>query len=587
MSDYQAPLDEMNFVVNRLLDLTNFAQAIDNEDASEDLLQAVLTEAGKLATQVWAPINASGDKEGVKLTDQGVKSASGFKQSYQEYSQGGWGGLYFDEQYGGQGLPFSFAMPVAEMTNAANMSLGLCPMLTAGAIEAIAEHGSETLKDTYLEKMVSGQWTGTMNLTEPHAGTDLAAITSTATPDGQHYRIKGQKIYITWGDHDMTDNIIHLVLAKLPDAPEGVKGISLFLVPKFLVNTDGSLGARNDAHAINTEHKLGIHASPTCVMSYGDNGGAVGYLVGQPHQGLSAMFTMMNNERLVVGLQGVSLSDRAYQGALKYARERIQCAPPGSKQRGAIIHHPDVRRMLMTMRSITEAGRAISYVTAAQIDLSHKAKDETVRGLALKRVGLLIPIVKGWCTEVSQEITSLGVQVHGGMGFIEETGAAQHQRDARILTIYEGTTGIQALDLVGRKTLYDQGAAMADLVQQMRDDLVLYGNAVSTQRQGYLSEAIDGLESSYKMLLKNAPNDVMFAGSVSFDLLMLSGYVCGAWQMLRSAGLVVLEENETFKSNKLSTVAYYLDHILPRFEAHRRSIVSGCESVMAIDAENL
>ncbi|MDB4001394.1 acyl-CoA dehydrogenase family protein [Oceanospirillaceae bacterium] len=587
MSDYQAPLDEMNFVVNRLLDLTNFAQAIDNEDASEDLLQAVLTEAGKLATQVWAPINASGDKEGVKLTDQGVKSASGFKQAYQEYSQGGWGGLYFDEQYGGQGLPFSFAMPVAEMTNAANMSLGLCPMLTAGAIEAIAEHGSETLKDTYLEKMVSGQWTGTMNLTEPHAGTDLAAITSTATPDGQHYRIKGQKIYITWGDHDMTDNIIHLVLAKLPDAPEGVKGISLFLVPKFLVNADGSLGARNDAHAINTEHKLGIHASPTCVMSYGDNGGAVGYLVGQPHQGLSAMFTMMNNERLVVGLQGVSLSDRAYQGALKYARERIQCVPPGSKQRGAIIHHPDVRRMLMTMRSITEAGRAISYVTAAQIDLSHKAKDETVRGLALKRVGLLIPIVKGWCTEVSQEITSLGVQVHGGMGFIEETGAAQHQRDARILTIYEGTTGIQALDLVGRKTLYDQGAAMADLVQQMRDDLVLHGNAVSTQRQGYLSEAIDGLESSYKMLLKNAPNDVMFAGSVSFDLLMLSGYVCGAWQMLRSAGLVVLEENETFKSNKLATVAYYLDHILPRFEAHRRSIVSGCESVMAIDAENL
>jgi len=587
MSDYQAPLDEMNFVVNRLLDLTNFARAIDNEDASEDLLQAVLTEAGKLATQVWAPINASGDKEGVKLTDQGVKSASGFKQAYQEYSQGGWGGLYFDEQYGGQGLPFSFAMPVAEMTNAANMSLGLCPMLTAGAIEAIAEHGSETLKDTYLEKMVSGQWTGTMNLTEPHAGTDLAAITSTATPDGQHYRIKGQKIYITWGDHDMTDNIIHLVLAKLPDAPEGVKGISLFLVPKFLVNADGSLGARNDAHAINTEHKLGIHASPTCVMSYGDNGGAVGYLVGQPHQGLSAMFTMMNNERLVVGLQGVSLSDRAYQGALKYARERIQCAPPGSKQRGAIIHHPDVRRMLMTMRSITEAGRAISYVTAAQIDLSHKAKDETVRGLALKRVGLLIPIVKGWCTEVSQEITSLGVQVHGGMGFIEETGAAQHQRDARILTIYEGTTGIQALDLVGRKTLYDQGAAMADLVQQMRDDLVLHGNAVSTQRQGYLSEAIDGLESSYKMLLKNAPNDVMFAGSVSFDLLMLSGYVCGAWQMLRSAGLVVLEENETFKSNKLATVAYYLDHILPRFEAHRRSIVSGCESVMAIDAENL
>jgi len=587
MSDYQAPLEEMNFVVNRLLDLTNFAKAIDNEDASEDLLQAVLVEADKLASQVWAPINASGDQEGVKLTDEGVKSASGFKQAYQEYAQGGWSSLYFDEQYGGQGLPFSFAMPVAEMTNAANMSLGLCPMLTAGAIEAIAAHGSEPLKDTYLEKMVSGQWTGTMNLTEPHAGTDLAVISSTATPEGDHFLIKGQKIYITWGDHDMTDNIIHLVLAKLPNAPEGVKGISLFLVPKFLVNTDGSLGKRNDAYAINTEHKLGIHASPTCVMSYGDNGGAIGYLLGQPHRGLSAMFTMMNNERLVVGLQGVSLSDRAYQGALKYARERIQCAAPGTKQRGAIIHHPDVRRMLMTMRSLTEAGRAIAYITAAQIDLSHNAKDETTRALAKKRVDLLIPIAKGWCTEVSQETTSLGVQVYGGMGFIEETGAAQHQRDARILTIYEGTTGIQALDLVGRKTLFDQGAAMADLVQQMRDDLLTHGEAVSKQHHGYMTEAIDGLESSYQRLLEQAPDDVMFAGSISFDLLMLSGYVCGAWQMIRSAGLVAMEENERFKANKLATVAYYLDHILPRFEAHRRSIVSGSQSVMAIGPDDL
>jgi len=460
-------------------------------------------------------------------------------------------------------------------------------MLTAGATEAIAAHGSEVLKDIYLAKMISGEWTGTMNLTEPHAGTDLAVITSTATPNGDHYLIKGQKIFITWGDHDMTDNIIHLVLAKLPGAPDGVKGISLFLVPKFLVNADGSLGERNDAYAINVEHKMGIHASPTCVMSYGDKGGAIGYLVGQPHQGLSAMFTMMNNERLVVGLQGVGLSDRAYQGALEYARDRVQCAAPGTKQRGAIIHHPDVRRMLMTMRSLTEAGRAIAYVTAAQIDLSHKATDATTRGLALKRVGLLTPIAKGWCTEVSQEVTSLGVQIHGGMGFIEETGAAQHQRDARILTIYEGTTGIQALDLVGRKTLFDQGAAMADLVQQMRDDLTLHGHAVSQRHQGYMSEAIDGLESSYQGLLENAQGDVMFAGAISFDLLMLSGYVCGAWQMIRSAALVAMEENDNFKANKLVTVAYYLDHILPRFEAHRRSIVAGSSSVMAIDADDL
>ena len=477
-------------------------------------------------------------------------------------------------------------MPVAEMINSANVSLALCPLLTTGAIEAIAAHGSEQIKDTYLAKMISGEWTGTMNLTEPHAGTDLAAITTTAKPNGDHFLVKGQKIYITWGDHDMTDNIIHLVLAKLPDAPEGVKGISLFIVPKFLVNVDGSLGERNDVHAINVEHKLGIHASPTCVMSYGDHGGAIGYLVGQPHQGLAAMFTMMNNARLLVGLQGVSLSERAYQAALEYARERVQCAAPGSKHRGAIIHHPDVRRMLMTMRSVTEASRAIAYATAAQIDLSHNSADAATRGLALKRVGLLTPIAKGWCTELSQEVTSLGVQVHGGMGFIEETGVAQYSRDARILTIYEGTTGIQALDLVGRKTLFDQGGAMADLVQQMRDDLALHGHAVSQRHQGYMSEAIVGLESSYRQLLEDAQGDVMFAGAISFDLLMLSGYVCGAWQMIKSAGLVAKEDNEKFKANKMTTVAYYLDHILPRFEAHRRSIASGSISVMAIDADD-
>ncbi|MBT6078690.1 MAG: acyl-CoA dehydrogenase, partial [Oceanospirillaceae bacterium] len=382
-------------------------------------------------------------------------------------------------------------------------------------------------------------------------------------------------------------NIIHLVLAKLPDAPDGVKGISLFLVPKFLVNADGSLGQRNDAYAINVEHKMGIHASPTCVMSYGDNDGAIGYLVGQPHQGLAAMFTMMNNERLVVGLQGVGLSDRAYQGALEYARERVQCAAPGTRERGAIIHHPDVRRMLMTMRSLTEAGRAVAYATAAQIDLSHKAKTPEARGLANKRVGLLTPIAKGWCTEASQEVTSLGVQVHGGMGFVEETGAAQHQRDARILTIYEGTTGIQALDLVGRKTLFDQGAAMADLVQQMRDDLAKHGHGVNQTQQHNMAEAINGLESCYQLLLEQAPDDVMFAGSVSYDLLMLSGYVCGAWQMVRSADLVASEDNLRFKTNKLATAAYYLDHILPRFEFHRRSIVAGSHSVMAIAAVDM
>lgn len=585
MSEYQAPLEEMNFVINRLLDLPNFALSINNQDASEDLLQAVLSEADKLASGVWSPINYTGDRQGVKLTETGVKAADGFKHAYQEFAQGGWNSLYFDEQYGGQGLPFTFSMPVSEMMNAANMALGLCPLLTTGATEAIAAHASEELKNIYLAKMISGEWTGTMNLTEPHAGTDLAVISSTAIADGDHFLVKGQKIYITWGDHDMTENIIHLVLAKLPDAPDGVKGISLFLVPKFLVNEDGSLGERNDVFAINVEHKLGIHASPTCVMSYGDHGGATGYLVGQPHQGLAAMFTMMNNARLLVGLQGVSLSERAYQAALEYARQRVQCAAPGFKQRGAIIHHPDVRRMLMTMRSITEASRAIAYATAAQIDLSHHGADAATRGLALKRVGLLTPIAKGWCTELSQEVTSLGVQIHGGMGFIEETGVAQYSRDARILPIYEGTTGIQALDLVGRKTLYDQGAAMADLVQQMRSDLSLHGHAVSEKHQGFMFEAINGLESSYQQLLQQAQDDVMLAGAISFDLLMLSGYVCGAWQMIRSASLVAVEDNAGFRANKLATVAYYLDHILPRFEAHRRSIVAGSESVMAIGAD--
>ncbi len=587
MSEYRAPLDEMNFVVDRLHDLTSLSVDINNEDASAELLGAVLSEADKLANQVWSPLNVPGDQQGVRLEDDGVKAADGFAEAYRAYAEGGWGSLYFDPNYGGQGLPFSFAMPVAEMAQASNMSLGLCSMLTAGAIEAIHAHGSDELKDVYLEKMISGEWTGTMNLTEPQAGTDLALLKSSATPNGDHFLIKGQKIFITRGDHDMTDNIVHLVLARLPDAPVGVKGISLFLVPKYLVNADGSLGERNDAYAINVEHKLGIHASPTCVMSYGDNGGAIGYLVGKPHQGLMAMFTMMNNERLVVGLQGVGLADRAYQHALEYARERVQSKAPGQPDSGAIIHHPDIRRMLMSMRSLTEAGRAICYLTAKQIDLSHNADDAEVRAQAQRRVNLLTPIAKGWPTEVAQEVTSHGVQIHGGMGFIEETGAAQFYRDARILPIYEGTTGIQALDLVGRKMLVDGGAAVADLIAEMQADVATYAGDLTAGQANNMREAIAALELSVEQLLSGAADDVMLAGSISFDMLMLAGYVCGGWQMMRANALVEGHENITFAINKKATAAYYLDHVLPRAFGHLRSIQAGSASVMAIPADCL
>ena len=585
MPEYRAPLEEMNFVIDQLHDLPGLATAIDNEDANAELLAAVLTESDKLANQVWSPLNWPGDQQGVQLTDAGVKVADGFTDAYKQYAEGGWNSLCFDPEYGGQGLPFSFSMPVAEMAQAANMSLGLCPLLTTGAIEAITAHASEALKATYLEKMIAGEWTGTMNLTEPHAGTDLALLKSTATPADDHYLIKGQKIFITWGDHDMTENIVHLVLARLPDAPAGVKGISLFLVPKFLVNEDGSLGQRNDVYALNVEHKMGIHASPTCVMSYGDNGGAIGYLVGEPHAGLAAMFTMMNNARLVVGLQGVAIADRAYQHAVAYAQERVQCIAPGRSEVGAIIHHPDVRRMLMTMRGLTEAARAICYLNAKHIDLSHHAATPEARSAANKLVGLLTPIAKGWSTEVAQEITYHGVQIHGGMGFVEETGAAQYQRDARILPIYEGTTGIQALDLVGRKTLGDGGAGMATLIAAMRADVSEYGQGLSQLQLDTMVAGIDALEQAYQKLLSESAEDPMLPGAISYDLLMLAGYVCGGWQMMRASALVTSHDNQDFAANKQATSAYYLEHLLPRFKGHLASIEVGSESLMSIAPE--
>ena len=474
MSQYLAPLADMRFVMNELAGLETIAALPGYEDATADTVAAILEEAAKFAGGVLDPLNQSGDREGARWQEDGsVVTPAGFRDAYRKFCELGWHGLAQDPEYGGQGMPRLVAAALDEMWNASNMAFELCPMLTAGAIEAIERNGSDELKSRYLPKMVAGEWTGTMNLTEPQAGSDLAAVRTRAVPqpDGT-YKLKGSKIFITYGEHDYTDNIVHLVLARTPDAPAGTRGISLFVVPKFLVNADGSLGARNDVRCVSLEHKLGIHASPTAVLAFGDHGGAIGHIVGEENRGLEYMFVMMNLARFGVGMQGVGLADRAYQRAVSYARERVQGRVAGAaKDAGAtgIIGHPDVRRMLLTMRACAEAARALGYVTAAALDRAHRHPDAGERERELAFAELMIPIVKGWSTEMAQHVASLGVQVHGGMGFIEESGAAQYLRDARITTIYEGTTGIQANDLIGRKIARDGGKALTATIVAMRD----------------------------------------------------------------------------------------------------------------------
>jgi alkylation response protein AidB-like acyl-CoA dehydrogenase len=454
MNEYSAPLRDMQFVLNELGHRHEVSHLPGCDGLSADLADAILNEAGKFAHGVLSPLNVSGDREGARWLDGEVTTAKGWREAYQQFVEGGWNALSCEPEFGGQDLPFLVSTLVDEMWYGANMAFGLCPMLTRGAIEAIELCGSDALKETYLPKMISGEWTGTMNLTEPQAGSDLAAIRSRAEPqaDGT-YRIHGQKIFITYGEHDLTDNIVHLVLARVPGAPEGVKGISLFVVPKYLVDADGEPGARNDVRCVSIEHKLGIHASPTAVLAFGDNNGAIGWLVGQENRGLEYMFIMMNTARFSVGVEGIGLSERAYQRALAYARDRVQGAEIGSSNRDkvAIIRHPDVRRMLLSMKSRTEAMRALACLVASAMDSSYRHVDSEQRRRSQAFVDLMIPVVKGWCTENANDIASLGVQIHGGMGFIEETGAAQYLRDARIISIYEGTTGIQAADLIGRK----------------------------------------------------------------------------------------------------------------------------------------
>jgi alkylation response protein AidB-like acyl-CoA dehydrogenase len=594
MTKYIAPVDEVNFVLTHLCQMEELQKLPGFEDATPDIVNAILQEAGKFSEEELAELNWSGDQSGATIDAAGVKAAPGFKEAYNKFVESGWISLAQPQNYGGQGLPFTLHMAASEFWNSSNMAFALCPMLSASGIDALLAHGSDELKRQYLEKMISGEWAGTMLLTEPQAGSDLAALRSKAVPNGDHYLISGNKIFITWGDHDMTENIIQFVLARLPNAPAGVKGISLFLVPKFLVNDDGSIGELNDSKASSIEHKLGINASPTCVMNLGEKKGAVGYLVGEKNTGLACMFTMMIHARLEVGLEGVSLSERSYQGAVDYARQRIQGEKPGHEGKVCIAEHADVRRMLMLMRCLTEASRALCYVGSTSYDHSKRNTDDALKSDHQTRMDLLIPILKGWSTEIAQEVTSLGLQVAGGMGYIEETGMAQHYRDARITTIYEGTTGIQSNDLIGRKLLRDKGAGMNSLINDMKVVVVQLSQAELKDIAVDLQKGIDSLESAVKSIFTNAKSNYDFAGSVSVNLLMLAGTVCGAWQMARSAIAVQLdtESSDTelsteFCNNKLATTRFYMKHVLPRALAYQQTIETTGDCVMGIPVGQL
>lgn len=587
MTTYAAPVRDMLFAMNELAGLEDIAKLPGNEEVSADLIEAIMEEASKFAGEVLAPINAIGDRQGCKWDNGVVTAADGFKEAYQSFVETGWNAFSARPEFGGQGLPTLLSTAVQEMWKSSNMAFSLCTMLTNGAIEAIAHHASDEIKQTYLPKMVEGVWTGTMNLTEPQAGSDLAAVRTRAVPEGDHYRITGTKIFITWGEHNMAENIIHLVLARLPDAPAGVKGISLFVAPKYLVNADGSLGERNDLVCASIEHKMGIHGSATAVMSFGEGPGAIGYLVGEPNRGLEYMFTMMNHARLNVGLEGVAIGERAYQQALAYARDRIQGRPIGDKgENKAIIHHPDVRRMLMNMRARTEANRALAYVVAGYIDHAHSNPDAEVAKQNQALLELLTPVVKGWSTESAIGITSDGIQVHGGMGFIEETGAAQHFRDARITPIYEGTTAIQANDLIGRKIAKDKGVTANVLFGKMeatRAALAASDNADLQAIAAALGRGVATMTEATNWLLANYDSNPKAAGASAVPFLKLTGVVVGGWCMARAAEIAAAKQEDDFYKAKLITARFYADHVIPEANMYRDAIVNGSASVMALD----
>jgi alkylation response protein AidB-like acyl-CoA dehydrogenase len=585
---YAAPLAEMRFVLEEVAELDELARLPGYEAASPDLVEAILGEAAKLAEIELAPLNQPADRAGSVLENGIVRTPPGFREAYARYVEAGWNGLAFDPEYGGQGLPLALAIPVAEMWNSACMSFALCPLLTVGAVELLQAHGSEEQKRLYLDKLVSGEWTGTMNLTEPQAGSDLGALRTRAVPAddprwGKHYRISGQKIFITYGDHDLAPNIIHMVLARTPEAPPGSRGISLFLVPKLLPGGEGSAGPRNDVRTLSLEHKLGIHASPTCVLAYGEDEGAIGWRIGEENRGLEYMFTMMNAARLNVGLQGVAIAERAYQQARDFARTRVQGRPLGAAQDAEslpIIHHPDVRRMLLWMKAATEAMRALAYYAAAMIDRGRRHPEAATRRAAQRRADLLIPVVKAWCTDLGIAVASTGIQVHGGMGYVEETGAAQHLRDARIAPIYEGTNGIQANDLVGRKLARDGGEAAAALLAEMRATVAVLGEARSTDLGAIvrpLQEGLAALEGATSFLVEAEP-PLAAAGSVPY--LQLLGTACAGWLVTRLALAAERRSAEkvgdpAFLSAKRLTARFYAEHFLARAPGYLPGVMAG------------
>jgi alkylation response protein AidB-like acyl-CoA dehydrogenase len=587
MAEYQAPVREMLFAISDLAGLSRITRLPGYEEATADTAEAVLEQAAQLAASVISPTNPIGDQQGTRVENGGVVVPDEFKSAYREFQAGGWAGVTAPQEFGGQGLPFLFGVAIEEMWCSANLAWSLCPLLTEGAARAIEAHASAELRKAYLPKMTAGVWTGTMTLTESQAGTDLAALRTSAVREGDHYRISGQKIFISWGDHDMTENVVHLVLARLPDAPQGVRGISLFLVPKFLLKTDGTPGERNGVRPISVEHKLGIHGSPTCVMAFDR---AEGYLVGELNNGLAAMFTMMNHARLGVGLEGVAVSERSYQRARAYAKDRVQGRVAGETGRAPIIRHADVRRMLLTMKACIEAMRSITYVTAADLDLSRRHPDEATRARHQSRVELMTPVVKGWSTEMGQVLTSLGVQIHGGMGYVEETGVAQYLRDARITTIYEGTTGIQANDLVCRKILRDGGESLMALVADLQAFEAELANVADllALTEG-LREGRQAIEAAGAWLAANHARHPAAPGAASYHMLMLLGTVTGGWQLARGA-LIAHErlaagatgpDRDFFKA-KLVTARFYAEQLLPIATAHLRALQAGPDTLLAL-----
>ena len=593
MPDYHAPLQQMSFTIAHLADFKDVVALQSYAAVDQDTVAAVLEEAGRFANGVLAPTNWPGDRKGVQVVDQAVQVPAEFTDAYARFREGGWPGIASNPDFGGQGLPKLVAVACDEMWAAANVAFALCPELSQGAILALDRHGSAALKSQFLEKLVSGEWTGTMCLTEPQAGSDLAALTTRAErqADGS-FLLTGRKIYITWGDHPMTPNIVHLVLARVPGAPQGTKGISLFLVPKYRLDADGAPGERNDVFPVSVEHKLGIHASPTCVMAFGDNGGAQGYLVGVENEGLAAMFTMMNYMRLGVGAQGVGLADRSYQASVRYARDRVQGRAPGEKGRVPIIRHPDIRRTLLLMRSLTQACRAICYYTASCLDRGNHGDDAEQAAAWGARGDLMTPIAKAFSAEIGQDVTALGIQVHGGMGYVEETGVAQYYRDARLASIYEGANGIQAIDLVGRKLLRDGGATVSSFVSEMRSidaPLANAGEHLASVRL-WLAKGLDELVLCSSHLLAGERKDPELVSSAAFNYLMLMGTVIGGWQLARGAltATAALETDATdpvFMRTQVLMARFYAEHVMPRALAYGVAVRAGSSNIMALTAE--